>query len=305
MMWIRHGAAAVLLVALWGCGAQSWAPAPSPSAQASPSPASPSPSAVSLPSTSTPPSPEPSAKPTPAAPRLARDSVAQVITDDLRVRSRPEVSDASKKLEPLLDQPRLVYVVAGPVQASGYTWYEIAPIGNLQLSVELPFGWVAAADKDGTPWLASSSARCPAAPKTVDDLYAIDNVLALACFGASPLAVTGRLADPEATCGIDIGWTIEPGWLASTCPQPPFLIESPNDLGLSANAVVEPSVDVSGFRPGPEPADWLPVRITGRFDVPAAKTCHGVSTDAPVPYGKDQIVFGCRATFVITGLVKR
>jgi hypothetical protein len=305
MTRIGLGAAILLLVALWGCGAQPSTPAPSarPSSSAAPS----SPSAVPSPSTAPPPSPapEPSAEPTPAAPRLARNSVAQVITDDLRVRSRPEVSDASKRLEPLLDQPRLVYVVSGPVQASGYTWYEIAPIGNLQLVVELPFGWVAAADKDGTPWLAPASPRCPAAPKTADDLYAIDNVLALACFGSSPLTIIGRLADPEATCGIDLGWTIEPGWLASTCPQPPFLIESPNDQGLSANAVVDPSVDVSGLRPGPEPADWLPVSITGRFDHPAARTCHGVSTEAPVPYGKDEIVFGCRTTFVITGLVER
>lgn len=304
MKRIASGGVALLLVALWGCGAQPSTPSPSaqPSQAPVPTIAAASPSAEPSPSTLPQPSSEP---PPPPSSRLERDSVAQVVTDDLRVRSRPEVSDASKKLEPLLDRPRLVYVVGGPVQASGYTWYEIAPIGNLQLVVELPFGWVAAADKDGTPWLAPATAPCPAAPKTPDELYAIDAVLALACFGSSSLTFDGRLAQPEATCGIDLGWTIEPDWLAGTCPHPRFLIESPADLGLSANAVIDPSLDVSAFRPGPEPADWVNVSITGRFDHPAARTCHGVSQGTPVPYGKDQIVVGCRSTFVITGLVER
>jgi hypothetical protein len=212
------------------------------------------------------------------------------------------VSDASVKLSPLLDAPRLVFVVDGPVEASGYTWYEVAPIGDPDVTVELPFGWVAAADKDGTPWLAKATPACPARPTTVKALWTLDSVLGLACFGETPITIRARLAQPEATCGIDIGWSIEPDWLGSTCPQPRVLVESTTEVGLSIYSTIDPALDTSAFEPGVDPEDWVAVRLTGRFDHPAATTCHGVSSSAPVPYGKDQIVLGCRATFVITGI---
>ncbi len=43
-------------------------------------------------------------------------------------------------------------VVDGPVQASGYDWYRVAPV-SLTLSGGAADGWVAAADHDGTPWI--------------------------------------------------------------------------------------------------------------------------------------------------------
>jgi hypothetical protein len=64
--------------------------------------------------------------------------------------------------------------------------------------------------------------------------------------------------------------------------------------GQPMNAIVDPALDVSSFRPGPEPADWLAVRITGRFDHEAAATCRGVSTESAVPYSADQLILGCR-----------
>ena len=306
MKRIGPGAPLLLLVAvLWGCGGAPAQPAPSdgPSSQPSAAPSATPSTPGESPSTPASPTPDPSAAPTPA-PRLAVGSIAKVVTNDLRVRSKPEVSDTSKKLEPLLDQPRLVYVVKGPVAASGYVWYEVAPIGNAELTVELPFGWVAIADKDGTPWVAAASPTCPAAPKTIDDLVAVDGILALACFGQDPITITARLAQPEATCGVDLGWTIEPSWLGGTCPQPAFLIESTDSMGLSLNSIIDPKVDVRAFHPGVEEPDWLKVRLTGRFDHSAAKTCHGVSNGEPVPYPRDEIVLGCRATFVITKIAK-
>jgi len=308
MKRITAGATALLLIAIAGCSSQPTSPpsSASPSASASVAAASP----VAVPSSS--PSGDPSGGPVPSSapsvrpsPDLAIDSVAAVVTNDLRVRSKPEVSDASKKLEPLLDAPRHVFIVDGPVTASGYVWYEVAPIRDAGVTVELPFGWVAAADKDGTPWLAPTAAGCPATPRTVDSLFALDTVLGLACFGATPFSVTARLAQPEATCGIDIGWSVDPDWLSSTCPQPKFLLESPTALGLSAYSIIDPSVNVASFRPGVDPADWLNVRLTGRFDHRAARTCRGVSSDTPVPLSDDQIVLGCRATWVITRITSR
>ena len=69
------------------------------------------------------------------------------IEPDLRVRSLPEVSDASAKLSPLLRDGDALYVIGGPVAGSGYDWYEIhAPRTGLT-------GWVAAASKEGEEWM--------------------------------------------------------------------------------------------------------------------------------------------------------
>jgi len=67
------------------------------------------------------------------------------VTDDLRVRSKPEVSGSSELLTPLLDNGRQVYVVDGPVPGSGYEWYLVAPVQEAG-DEHAPFGWVAGAD---------------------------------------------------------------------------------------------------------------------------------------------------------------
>jgi len=303
MIRIRLLATSALLVAL----AASAAPAPAPSSPPAPSPSAPASPSVTPSADPSAPSPapgsdapDPSAEPTPSAPQLRQDSVARVVTTGLRVRSKPEVSDSSVKLQPLLDAPRLLFVMDGPVEASGYTWYEVAPIGDAGTTVELPIGWVAVADKDGTPWIQEVTPDCPARPSSVEALRSVDAVLALACFGETPITIRARLAQPEATCGIDIGWTIRPEWLGSTCPQPRFLVESATEVGLSFDSIIDPSLDVSRWKPGVEPEDWTAVRITGRFDHPAASTCRGVSNGERVPYSPDRVVLTCRATFVIT-----
>ena len=293
-----------LLLLMAACSSQ---PAPPSSAGPSAPPITASPSPAGSPGASP---AEPSATPgpdstpsaSPGAPQLPQDTVARVVTNDLRVRSKPEVSAGSKKLEPLLDQPRLVLVVDGPVEASGYTWYQVAPIQGVDELVELPFGWVAAADKDGTPWIAPASDACPSVPRNATTLYRLSGLLALACFGDRDIVVNARLAQPEATCGIELGWTIEPGWLGSTCAQPPFLVEDLSGEPLDAFAIIDPALDISAFEPGVESADWLSVRLTGRYDHPAATTCRLVETDVSVARDPAQIVLGCRATFVITAI---
>src|SRR5216117_2833241 len=72
----------------------------------------------------------------------------------------PRVAADSEKLEPLLRRGEQVYVVDGPTRASGFDWYLVRP---LRLSTYPP-GWVAAADHDGTPWLAQATVDCPANP---------------------------------------------------------------------------------------------------------------------------------------------
>jgi serpin B len=98
------------------------------------------------------------------------------VSPDLRVRSQPRVADDSAKYEPLLPTGTELTVIGGPVVASGYIWYEVIPV-DLNLAGGHTSGWVAAADKDGTPWIGrltsaaagarlaiSSVARAPADP---------------------------------------------------------------------------------------------------------------------------------------------
>ena len=50
--------------------------------------------------------------------------------------------------------------MAGPVRASGYGWYRVAPVG-VELSGGATDGWVAVADQDGTPWVALAKDPTP------------------------------------------------------------------------------------------------------------------------------------------------
>jgi hypothetical protein len=236
----------------------------------------------------------------PAPTGIARDSIAVVVTDDLRVRSQPEVSDASKRLTPLLDRGQLVYVVDGPVAGSGYDWYQVQPLSRLQ---ELPFGWVAAAEKGGEVWLSGEGFECPSAPRDFETFMALNPLVQLACFGEDDLTFSARIGQPEATCGADPGWTILPEWLASTCPHPEFFLADPTDADAQSwDVILDPDLDISGLHPGIEPEDWLTVGITGHRDHAAARTCRGESYETTVPLSDEQIVLTCRVQFVITSI---
>jgi hypothetical protein len=99
------------------------------------------------------PSEPPEAKSTPA-PRQTLQPTSWTITivDNLRVRSEPRISDDSTKYEPLLPKGTTFEIVRGPVEASGYSWYlvKLAP-GVLRDGITQ--GWLADADRDGTPWI--------------------------------------------------------------------------------------------------------------------------------------------------------
>ena len=147
--------AALLAVSLLftGCADTTPSPAASASMPAPPAVDRPSPSSDADP-TSTPiasPTSTPSLEPA----VLAAGSMAVTVSDRLRVRSQPRVGDDSARYEPLLPTGTELLVVEGPVQASGYAWYRVAPV-SLTLSGGVTEGWVAAADHDGTPWIATA-----------------------------------------------------------------------------------------------------------------------------------------------------
>jgi serine protease inhibitor len=120
-----------------------------PIATASPDSTSPAPSSPS--ETSAPPS---------ADGRLLPGMLAVTVSDGLRVRSAPRVADDSLKYRPVLPVGTQLVVAAGPVNASGFDWYRVAPIG-VKLSDNADQGWVAVADHDGTPWVAPAKDPTP------------------------------------------------------------------------------------------------------------------------------------------------
>ncbi len=153
-------------------------------------PTSPSPSVASPPATSAP-SATPSILPSPSTPALAVGSLAKTVSDRLRVRSQPRVSDDSILYEPVLPLGTELTVVSGPVSASDYMWYEVQ-VAPGTLADGVTRGWVAMADHDGTPWIAvagapiaglevatSDVARAPADPAAAVDAAAAVNAFAV------------------------------------------------------------------------------------------------------------------------------
>ena len=145
MLSIRRMPVLLLTIVLStaACGTTTPTPTPTPLVTAGPSPAtSPSASAGVSPA------------PTVAAPAdaMAVGAVVKTVSGDLRARSQPRVSDDSIKYEPLLPLGTQLQVIGGPVEASGYTWYQVEPL-DFSLAEGVTRVWVAAADHDGTPWI--------------------------------------------------------------------------------------------------------------------------------------------------------
>ena len=61
-------------------------------------------------------------------------------------------------------------VLDGPVEASGYDWYLVDVTSEPPEDVSYPFGWVAAAGKDGEAWIAPERHDCPKRPTEVESL---------------------------------------------------------------------------------------------------------------------------------------
>jgi hypothetical protein len=95
------------------------------------------------------------------------------VTDSLRVRSHPLVGDESI-VHGLLPKGTRFNIADGPVTGSGYWWYRVTDL-SITLRGGIRGGWIASADRDGTPWIGPSPEACrgfafPAAPITVGSL---------------------------------------------------------------------------------------------------------------------------------------
>ncbi|MGI8998360.1 MAG: Kelch repeat-containing protein [Candidatus Limnocylindria bacterium] len=96
---------------------------------------------------------EASASSAPAAvAELAPGTYADVVTNDLVLRSEPGTSAESEMYPDRLNAPTSVYVADGPIAADGYAWYYVVAFDE-NGTVPALIGWAAAGGKDGEVWL--------------------------------------------------------------------------------------------------------------------------------------------------------
>jgi hypothetical protein len=193
--------------------------------------------------------------------------------------------------------------VEGPVRANDYDWYEVVPerpvIDNI--AEELPTGWVAAADHDGTPWLQAAAPECPPLPVTLGQLLDLTAKARLACYGSQQLsleafvppvdvdAIAGPCFDlPAAECALAPSWLMAASGTAVT----------PGD-GPGPPRYLFVAIDPDGVADDLRTLDT--VRLVGSFDHPAARGCRhwDPSTGADLS-SRTEAVVGCRSRFVVS-----
>jgi hypothetical protein len=235
--------------------------------------ATPGPSAVAVATASPHPSQANAIFPDP----LPTDAIVEVVSDNLRVRSEPRIASDSFRFEPLLRTGDRLFVIEGPVVASAYDWYRVAPVGTdpSRPWTELPSGWVARGDHDGTPWIEEVEARCPVPSPQIGALNRTHPLERLACFGADSLTFSAVVSGTEDR-------------RIATEASP----KSPDPAIPGMEVVVRPGADVAaaGFDAGHAAI------LSGSFDRSDPAWCR-----EPV----DDVVarLACRTTFVVTSIV--
>jgi hypothetical protein len=221
-------------------------------------------------------------------PSLPVDSVAEVVTDDLVVRSLPEISEASA-IHPVRLQPgKLLFVLDGPATADDHDWYLVAPF-DAQLSdvaTDAPtLGWVAAGPP-GEPWIAAWQGQCP--EPVLDRMVFASPYLNLACHGSDELTLAGGLGN----CSVVVPAYVTPAWLNSfVCELYP--------LEADASIVGPLAFYWEVNEPHTFEGDRMPVEVRGHFDHAAAQTCaEGTPPGDLEPTPPELVVLRCRTHFV-------
>lgn len=291
--------AAILAVALLGDGGGSPGESGEPSAASS----SPAESVSASPGGSTGPTASASAG---TGGGFAPDAIVAIVVEALTLRETAGLEgDAVWRLP----EGTMGFVIEGPVEADGLTWYELSGMGlpyasgcitpepgGLLEACPAWLGWVAAAAEDGTAYLApAADPQCPDPPPTIESLSEMQSTLRLICLDAEPL--TFRAWWPEepddqgqgATCPAE---DTELAWLACPNTSDNGLNADPSDPGRRLTVSIDPASGVSM----PARGQW--VELTGHFDDPAAQRCAEVAELMGSDAGA--VVFTCRLQFVVT-----
>jgi hypothetical protein len=252
-----------------------------------------------------------SAGPSPSAgpglgkgPILQADSIADVVSSNLRIRSEPRVADDSIKYEPFLNGGDRLFVIAGPVNADDYDWYQVAAWRPSASSTAWPVGWVARADHDGTQWVQAATPSCPTAP-SMDVVIAMHPYEALSCFGDRPLVVRAYIGGGTPTDGCQAGGTATscvtgPVWLAGMNGPVGFL-DAASAASTAGPGMLQLAVDPDGQGGSAGLPTGRMAVIEGAFDHPAASSCAGGGNTLAGPgLTNEEAVLRCRTRFVVS-----
>lgn len=281
---------AVLGVLLAACGGPPGPAGGTPSAPPASAPAgspgtSAAPAGTAAPGTATTP---------PATGGLPLDSIVAP-TVDLNIREAPGTS--ANRLGTIAAGSES-FLVDGPREAEGYTWYLVSGVGlppasgcANPLSTEpyncpMWFGWVASASPEGEPWLATSNVECPLeAPYEAEDYNTGKPPLVLLhCYGSDTLRLRAWLPEQEPPpC---TGQDAVP-WLA--CPAVTLGWSQEYPSGLAA--AIDPATGLTL----PSPNQW--VEITGHMDHPQAVDCRPFPDQ---PAGQAPVF--CRAILILDSI---
>jgi hypothetical protein len=244
--------------------------------------------------------PGPGGRPT----TFGSDTIAAVVSNNLRLRSQPRIAADSIKFEPFLKVGDRLFVVDGPVTATNHDWYQVATWRPSDPTATWPIGWVASADIDGTAWIGTAATACPATP-TVAELAGMNRYEALACYGHRAIALRALVSgtepgdpcpagDPSTAC---LGG---PTWLAGIGGRSAALDGS--DPGASPErAILAFARDPAGQVPESDLPNGRMVTLEGAFDPPAAASCKIEGTPASVStVTVTDAILRCRTTFVVS-----
>ncbi len=262
-------------------------------------------SGTPAPSSST--STTPIASPSLVATGILIDGLAKSTVDGLRVRATPGTAGAQLGT---IDTGQLAFVVAGPVSADGYAWYQLAaaqpqpnagctfPVQTTPFNCPAWLGWVAAGQPGGQPWLEATSLPCPASPMNAEVLINEPTPLGyrtalerLACYGSSSIRVRGWF--PKIPDNAGLGGTCGPAspvsWLVCQNINYDGLVASESAGFTSAwlKVTINPATGMTM----PARGQW--VEVVGHFDDPAARNC--TPTTEQSSFGD---VLTCRGEFV-------
>jgi hypothetical protein len=179
------------------------------------------------------PTSQPSVTSAPPTAGIVIDGLTKSTVNALRVRAEPTTASVALGT---IDEGQLGFVVAGPVSADGYAWYQLAGVGlpaNAGCEPPLlttPFscpnwlGWVAAGPPGGQPWLEATTLPCPASPMNLEALVVepgpqglLTALERLACYGSTPFRFRAWWPEipPDAGLGGACGPVVAPNpmWL--------------------------------------------------------------------------------------------
>jgi hypothetical protein len=254
-------------------------------------------------------SPTPSVAPTPsAAAGIGEDDLVRIVVADLTLRDAPGLDGT--RIGELAGDGTLAFVVAGPVSADGYGWFELSALGiPPQSGCAVPppdaldecpnwFGWVAGRGPDGEMWLEPASLDCAPSPMNMSDLISPNrheapggNVTRLACYGDRPITVRGWW--PELQDGLGGACAAEvfaSAWLYCENTNHNEVWEESRIAGL--HVFINPASGVSM----PARGQW--VEIVGHFDDAAAEGCAEAAEEFERDANPDEVVLRCRARLV-------